>query len=116
MTDQTTQQTARPAIAPPPAAIVGPTLESVKAAARALLLELDGTQAATEVSQALTSARAQIVASLASIEAHYATFEAKAASAVKAAEARVATGFAFSSTPAPAAAPAAQPAATPAAQ
>jgi hypothetical protein len=118
MTDQTTQQNPPGAvIAPPPAATIVPTLDSVKA--RALLLEIDGTQAATEVSQFLIAGRAQIVVALSFVEPHYHACEQKAAAAVKAAEAKVATAFAFSGRPAapaaPAAAPGAQLAATPAA-
>jgi hypothetical protein len=117
MTDQITQQNPPgPVIVPPPAATIVPTLDSVKAAARALLLELDGTQAATEVSQFLIAGRAQIVAALSFVEAHYHAVEQKAAAAVKAADAKIETAFAFSGTLAAPAAPAAQPAATPAAQ
>jgi hypothetical protein len=57
------------------------------------------------VSQFLIARRAQIVAALSFVKVHYHAVEQKAAAAVKAAEAQVATAFAFSGTPAAPAAP-----------
>jgi hypothetical protein len=90
MTDQTAQQTAGPVIAPLPVAIVVPTFDSVRQKALELLLEIDNSQAHTEVSQFIIAGRAQIVAALAFVEAHYHVLEQKAAAALKAAEAELA--------------------------
>jgi hypothetical protein len=100
-------------IEPPPSEIVVSTLESVKAKARALLLEIDGTQAATEVSQFLIAGRVQVVAALSFVEAHYHAVEQKAAAAVKAAVVKTEAAFTFAGA---SAAPAAQSTATSAAQ
>jgi hypothetical protein len=104
MTDPTTQPTAGPVIAPPPAAIVPPTFESVSAKAHDLLLEIDNSQVHTEVSQFLIAGRAQVVAALSFVEAHYTFFEQKIAAAAKA---EVATTAAPAAATAAAAAPAA---------
>jgi hypothetical protein len=112
MTDTTTTQTAGPVTDPLSAAVVAPTIESVRDKASALLVEIDNSQAHTEVSQFLIDARAHVVAALSWIESHFTAFEAKVEAAAKVVEAEI---MPSTSTAAPAdvaaeAAPAAAPA------